>query len=96
MPDNTPDIILLTNDSGERVGFAPVATVPCDGQTYMLLRPVTPMEGADEGDAFVFELSQVDGDRGEDSGSYLTMVTDDKIIDAVFALYERSLGEGGK
>ena len=88
---DTPDIILLTNDRGERVGFAPVATVPCGGKTYMILRPVTPMEGADEGDAFVFEMSQVDGDREQDSGSWLTMETDDGIIDAVFDLYEKSL-----
>ena len=86
--------LLLTNDSGERVGFEPVATVPYGDATYMILRPVTPMEGADEGDAFVFSVSHVDGDQAEDSGSYLAMVTDDDIIDAVFALYEQSL-QGG-
>ena len=88
---DTPDIILLTNDRGERVGFAPVATVPYEGKSYMILCPVTPMEGADEGDAFVFEISQVDGDREQDSGSWLTMETDDAVIDAVFDLYEKSL-----
>lgn len=88
---DTPDIILLTNDRGERVGFAPVATVPYNGMTYMILRPVTPMEDADEGDAFVFSVSQVDGDRDEDSGSFLAMETDDEIIDAVFAIYEKGL-----
>ena len=86
----TPDIILLTNDRGERVGFRPVATVPYADETYMILQPVTPMEGAEEGDAFVFSLSQVDGDRAEDSGSFLAMVTDDAVIDAVFDLYEKS------
>lgn len=87
---DAPDIILLTNDRGERVGFQPVATVPCGDAMYMILRPVTPMEGADEGDAFVFEVSQVDGDREQDSGSWLAMVTDDAVIDAVFDLYEKS------
>ncbi len=86
--DSAPDIIILTNDSGERVGFQPVATVPFGGLTYMILRPVTPMEGADEGDAFVFSVSNVDGDGEQDSGSFLTMETDDDVIDAVFALYE--------
>ena len=86
-----PEVFLLTNDRGERVGFRPVATVPFGEETYMILQPVTPMEGADEGDAFVFSVSQVDGDQAEDSGSYLSMVTDDDIIDAVFALYEQSL-----
>ena len=90
MPD-LPEIILLTNDRGERVGFEPVATVPYGDGVYLILRPVTPMEGADEGDAFVFSVSQVDGDGDEDSGSFLAMVTDDAIIDAVFDLYERGL-----
>lgn len=89
--DDTPDIILLTNDRGERVGFEPIATVPYNGGMYMILRPITPMEGADEGDAFVFSVSLVDGDRPEDSGSYLVMETDDAVIDAVFALYEKNL-----
>ena len=86
-----PDIILLTNGRGERVGFEPVATVPYGDGLYMILRPVTPMEGAEDGDAFVFAVSQVDGDQPEDSGSYLTMETDDAVIDAVFELYEKSL-----
>ncbi len=90
MPD-LPEIILLTNDRGERVGFEPVASVPWNDQTYLILRPVTPMEGADEGDAFVFSVSQVDGDGDEDSGSFLSMVTDDATIDAVFDLYEKGL-----
>ncbi len=86
-----PEIILLTNDRGERVGFEPVATVPYNDGTYLILRPVTPMEGAEDGDAFVFSVSQVDGDGAEDSGSYLAMVTDDAVIDAVFDLYEKGL-----
>ena len=87
---DTPDII-LTNENGERVVFRPVAEIPYRDNTYMILQPITPMEGADEGDAFVFSVSQVDGDGAEDSGSYLAMVTDDETIDAVFDLYEKSL-----
>ncbi len=88
---DAPDVILLTNERGERVGFVPVADVPYDNGLYMILRPVTPMEGADEGDAFVFSVSRVDGDSAEDGGSFLSMETDDDIIDAVFALYEKGL-----
>jgi uncharacterized protein YrzB (UPF0473 family) len=90
--NETPDIIILNNDRGERVGFQPIATVPYGDNTYMILQPVTPMEGADDGDAFVFCLSQVEGDQAQDSGSFLSMETDDAIIDAVFDLYNQSLG----
>ena len=87
-----PDIILLTNESGERVGFEPVASVLYNDGEYLIMRPVTPMEGADEGDAFVFSVTQVEADHDEDAGSYLSMVTEDDVIDAVFALYEKSRG----
>ena len=90
MPD-TPDIIILHNDAGERIGFEPLATVPYKDSTYMILRPVSPKELADEGGVFVFAVSQVEGDQPEDSGSYLTMETDDAIADAVIALYNKSL-----
>ncbi len=86
---NGPDIIILHNDQGERVGFLPVATIPYQDETYMILRPVTPMEGADEGDAFVFQVTPVEGDQPEDESAYLTMETDDAVIDAVFRLYEQ-------
>lgn len=88
--DDSPDIILLTNDSGERVGFRPVAAVMYEGAPYMILQPVTPMEGAEEGDAFVFSVSRIDGDREADSGDFLAMETDKAVINAVFDLYEKS------
>ena len=90
MPD-APDILILHNDAGERIGFEPLATVPYGDGTYMLLRPVSPREFAEEGGVFVFAVSQVEGDQPEDSGSYLTMETDDAIADAVIALYNKSL-----
>lgn len=90
MPD-APDIIILHNDAGERIGFEPLATVPYLDNTYMILRPVSPKELAEEGGVFVFAVSQVEGDQPEDSGSYLTMETDDAIADTVIDLYNKSL-----
>ena len=86
-----PDIIILHNDAGERIGFEPLATVPYGDGTYMILQPVSPKELAEEGGVFIFAVSQVEGDRAEDSGSYLTMETDDAIADAVIDLYNKSL-----
>lgn len=86
-----PDIILLHNDAGERIGFEPLATVPFGDGNYMILRPVSPKSLAEDGGVFVFSVSQVEGDHPEDSGSYLTMETDDNVIDAVIALYNQNL-----
>ena len=88
---NDPDIIILSNDQGERIGFEPLATVPFGDGTYMILRPVSPRDLAEEGGVFVFAVSQVEGNHPEDSGSYLTMETDDDVVDAVIRLYNQSL-----
>lgn len=88
---NAPDIIILHNDQGDRICFEPLATVPFGDGTYMILRPVSPRELAEEGGVFVFSVSQVEGDHPEDSGSYLTMETDDNVVDAVIRLYNQSL-----
>ena len=88
---DAPDIIILHNDAGERIGFEPLATVPYGDGTYMILRPVSPKELAEDGGVFVFSVSQVEGDQPTDSGSYLSMETDDAIADAVIDLYNKSL-----
>lgn len=88
---DAPDIIILHNDAGERIGFEPLATVPYGDGNYMILRPVSPKELAEDGGVFVFSVSQVEGDQPTDSGSYLSMETDDAIADAVIDLYNKSL-----
>lgn len=80
------DILTLTTPDGEEVEFVEVAAIPLDSAFYAILQPLEPVEGIAEDEALVFEVSKsVDG---EDN---FTLIDDDKVIDAVFAEYNRLL-----
>ncbi len=79
--ENT-DVILLYNEHGEPVAFEQVAVIPREGKVYAILKPVRPMEGVGEDEAFVLSV-EVD-ENGEE---YLALTTDEEIIDEVFDVY---------
>ena len=83
--------IKLVGDDGVEYEFEQVATIPLeeDGKVYCILHPVVPMDGMSADEGLVMELSE-DIDTGED---VLLMVTEDEVIDKVFAIYEELLRE---
>ena len=85
--------IKLLGDDGIEYEFEQIATIPLeeDGKVYCILHPVIPMDGMAPDEALVMELSE-DLDTGED---VLLMVTDDEVIDKVFAIYEQLGREQG-
>ena len=82
------DRITLVSASGEEIDFIEVAGIAHDGKFYAILAPEEPLEGMDDDEALVFEVTR--GANGEDS---YNIVTDDDILDAVFAEYNRLLDE---
>lgn len=80
------DILTLTTPDGEEVEFVEVAAIPLDSAFYAILQPLEPVEGIAEDEALVFEVSK--SADGEDN---FTLIDDDKVIDAVFAEYNRLL-----
>ena len=72
------DNITLYGDDNEPIEFEQVAVVPYDGSIYAILHPVVLIDGMEENEALVFEVT------GEDN---LELVIDDDIIDAVFDIY---------
>ena len=56
-------------------------------QTYVILKPVTPIEDMGEDEALVFSVDEWEGE------SELTVVTDEEIVDLVFARYYEMLEE---
>ncbi|MBQ9370423.1 MAG: DUF1292 domain-containing protein [Clostridia bacterium] len=82
------DRITLVSASGEEIDFIEVAGIAHDGKFYAILAPEEPLEGMDDDEALVFEVTR--GATGEDS---YNIVTDDDILDAVFAEYNRLLDE---
>jgi uncharacterized protein YrzB (UPF0473 family) len=79
------DLIYLYNQKGEEIAFEQVAIIPIRENTYVILKPVIPMEGLGEDEGLVFEI------RTNEEQEYLALVIDEKIIDDVFEIYFRLL-----
>ena len=82
------DIVTLTTADGEEVDFVEIAGIAYKGNFYAILQPVELLDGMEEDEALVFSVKR--GINGEDN---FEIVTDDDIIDAVFAEYDRLLEE---
>ena len=80
--------IVLYNENDEAVEFEQIALIPLDAQVYAILKPTAKVEGVADDEAFVFEIVE-----DEETGDSLRLVEDDKIIDAVFADYNKLLDE---
>ena len=87
--ENNNDPIVLYNEDNEAVSFEQIAIVPIDGVVYAILKPQTTDDGIAEDEALVFAVTE------EDDEDVLMIVTDDGIIDAVFAEYYAMLKEAG-
>ncbi len=82
------DIVTLLSADGEEVDFVEIAGIAHKGKFYAILQPVELLDGMDDDEALVFEVS-----RGRDGEDSFNIVTDDDIIDAVFKEYNRLLDE---
>lgn len=85
-PDNDSPVEIY-NSEGRTFVFNQVAYIPYDGKEYVLLSPREEIEGIGENQAVTFEMRYVDGDER------LFFVEDEKIVDAVFAAYEKLFDE---
>jgi hypothetical protein len=85
-PDNC-DPIVIYNENNEEVAFEQIAVVPIEGEAYVILKPVNPMEGVGEDEALVFAIAVEDGEE--------MLVVEDRteVIDEVFRQYYEMLEE---
>lgn len=87
LDENNTDNIVLYNEENEAVEFEQIAVIPVGLQTYVILKPVTPIKDMGEDEALVFSVDEWEGE------SELTVVTDEEIVDLVFARYYEMLEE---
>jgi hypothetical protein len=82
---NNCDPIVMYNENNEEVAFEQIAIVPIEGEAYVILKPVNPMEGVGEDEALVFAIVVEDGEE--------MLVVEDRteIIDEVFRQYYEML-----
>ena len=87
--EDAPDaVISMFTASGEQIDFAVIAYIPLEGKVYYIMQPLMLLQGMGEDEALVFECQQV----SEEEAHY-TIVTDEDVIDAVFAQYDRLCAE---
>ena len=81
--DNTDNIVLY-GDDGVAVEFEQVALISLEDKDYAILALANTPDSDDDGEGIVFEIKEDEAGTVE-----LATVTDDGIIDAVFAVYDR-------
>ncbi len=91
LDENNEDNIILFDEDNNPVEFEQVAVIPMDDSVYVILVPVTPMEGVGEDEGVVFVIEE-----DEEGDALLSLVVEDDVIDAVFNEYDSLLEEDGE
>mgnify|MGYP004573110237 FL=1 len=82
------EVITLATPDGEEVDFTEIAAVEFEDKLYVIMQPVELFEGMEDDEALVFAVT----DENEEDARF-DVVSDDRIIDGVFAEYYKLLGE---
>ena len=82
------DTVELTTDDGKKYKFFVVGTIEYKGKNYSAFEPAEEIEGLDEEDLVIFELSGDDEETAE-----LLPVEDEGLLDEVFEEFCRVLEE---
>ena len=85
--EDNEETLVLAGPDGEEIEFVEIAGIALGDKYYCILQPVELLEGMQEDEALVFEVTQ-----GEEDDNF-QLVLDDDIIDQVFDEYERLLDE---
>lgn len=82
------EIVELTTDDGKKLKFYFVGTIEYKGKAYSAFEPAEEMEGVEDDDLIIFELSGDDEETAE-----LLPVEDEALLDEVFEEFCRALEE---
>lgn len=82
--EDVGDLVTLLSDKGEEIDFTRIADIAYGGKCYAMLKPVELLDGMDDDEVLVFEVTV-----GADDHENFSIVTDDGIIEHVFDEYHR-------
>lgn len=88
-PDCNEDIVLYDDEDKETV-FSQEAVIPLNDLVYVIMTPVTPIDGVGEDEGMVFVIEEEDGE------DVLTVVTDENTVNEVFDIYFELCEEEGE
>lgn len=87
LDENNEDPIILYDEENREIEFDQVAVIPLYEKIYVILKPITEIEGVADDEALVFVIEEIED---EDT---LVLVDDEQIIDLVFDEYYKLLDE---
>lgn len=86
--DSLDDIVELTTDDGKKLKFYFVGTIEYKGKNYSAFEPAEEIEGIEQDDLIIFELSGDDPTTAD-----LLPIEDEKLLDEVFEEFCKALDE---
>ena len=87
LDENNEDPITLYDEENREIEFDQVAVIPLNEKIYVILKPITEIEGVADDEALVFVIEEIED---EDT---LVLVDNEQIIDLVFDEYYKLLDE---
>lgn len=87
LDEECTDNIVLYDENNKETEFEQVALIPKDEKIYVILKPVTKIEGVADDEALVFVIDEIEDE------DCLIIVDDEQIITEVFNDYYKLLEE---
>lgn len=87
--ENNSDPIVLYDENNKETKFDQVAVIPLYEKVYVILKPLSKIEGVNDDEALVFVVEEIDDE------DCLVICDDMKIVDEVFKEYYILLKEEG-
>ena len=85
--EENEELLVLAGPDGKEIEFVEIAGIALGDKFYCILQPVELLEGMQEDEALVFEVTS-----GEEDDNF-QLVLDDDIIDKVFDEYDKLLAD---
>lgn len=77
--EENEEVIVLQGDKGDEHEFREIAIVELNGNSYICLEPIEELEGFEEGDLLIYQITQ-----DENEEELFVPVSDEKELDMVF------------
>lgn len=87
LDENDEEPVTLYDENDKETEFEQVAIIPLEEKIYVILKPITKIEGVADDEGLVFVIEEIDDE------DMLVLVDDDEIINKVFDVYYQLLKE---
>lgn len=88
LDEENSEPIVIAGDDGEEIMFDQLCVITFEEELYCVLSPITHIEGVGENEVLIFHIDAQEGKK-----TMLNQVSDDKVLDAVFGIFEQMLEE---